>query len=449
MKYVNCALLFLLFSFVVSCENEIVESNDIRTAGIWVNIDGYSRTSVNSNHQILWSEGDKISVFGSDGLNREYELSKGAGNTSAFFVGEEGENDLAFYPYNETNSYNNSTQTLHFTLPDEFTFNSKNINQFPMIGRFLDDGSDNVSFRNIGALLSVTLVNIPFNYTYITLSSEDKSIAGNAEVSWDNGMPQMEIKDDASASKTITIDFEASSTPTTKTFHFMLPVADYSKLTIQAGVVKEGTAVSTIKSAPLNVVRNGHYELTHYMNGSYAVKSDGTLIPSSDIQESLSADEKDNYIAVAIIDDEDKFMLGKLCRNGIWGSRNQTICGEQYTGNDGGKSDKEGKENTINGILSEDNLQFSGIGQQLISYRNESVFKDWYIPSAGQAYELIYQNKGAINSVLSKIGNTIPTANYWTSTEYDKDQAWYITDQGYVSYNYKDVDYSVWFIRDF
>ena len=70
---------------------------------------------------------------------------------------------------------------------------------------------------------------------------------------------------------------------------------------------------------------------------------------------------------------------------GLCGVRTQTICEKQYTGSNGGISDEAGKKNTDR-ILSDINLASSGIGHKLVSYRESSVFKDWYIPSAGQWY---------------------------------------------------------------
>jgi len=54
----------------------------------------------------------------------------------------------------------------------------------------------------------------------------------------------------------------------------------------------------------------------------------------------------------------------------------------------------------------------------------------WYLPALGEV-DLIWQNKSAINTVLTGLGQSSLTEDrYWSSTEYSSDYAWreYMTD---------------------
>lgn len=75
--------------------------------------------------------------------------------------------------------------------------------------------------------------------------------------------------------------------------------------------------------------------------------------------------------------------------------------------------------------------------------------RDWYIPSCGQL-ALIFLNMQEINKALEKIGGKQLTGNgYWSSTEYNKDMAWYIGFQnGPVSGYEKSGKFRVRLIRD-
>lgn len=75
--------------------------------------------------------------------------------------------------------------------------------------------------------------------------------------------------------------------------------------------------------------------------------------------------------------------------------------------------------------------------------------RDWYIPSCGQL-ALIFLNMQEINKALDKIGGKQLTANgYWTSSECNKNMAWYIGfKNGPVSGYEKSGKFRVRLIRD-
>ena len=56
----------------------------------------------------------------------------------------------------------------------------------------------------------------------------------------------------------------------------------------------------------------------------------------------------------------------------------------------------------------------------------------WYLPAVGQMKRL-YDNFNEVNETLEKVGGTIFERNgytYWSSTEHDSDDAWYMCSIG-------------------
>ena len=73
----------------------------------------------------------------------------------------------------------------------------------------------------------------------------------------------------------------------------------------------------------------------------------------------------------------------------------------------------------------------------------EGGFTDWYVPAAGQLYEM-YNKISDINAALQNIGGTALESDvYWSSSEYSKDNAWraYFS-SGIISYDLYGKNYS-------
>ena len=87
------------------------------------------------------------------------------------------------------------------------------------------------------------------------------------------------------------------------------------------------------------------------------------------------------------------------------------------------------------------------------TYPNSNAYKapasssGWFLPSVGQLKSGLFENRAAIELALTKAGgNGFSNSYSWSSTEnrYDSDRAWYVDfSNGYVSYNYKNYDYTV------
>ena len=81
---------------------------------------------------------------------------------------------------------------------------------------------------------------------------------------------------------------------------------------------------------------------------------------------------------------------------------------------------------------------------------NNGGFTDWYIPAAGQLFE-IYTNRTNINAALSAMTATqFSFADYyWSSSEYSSGGGWFVDFRsGNVDYSGKDSGRRVRFVRD-
>lgn len=235
-----------------------------------------SRTAMNGN-SVIWSEKDAISVFtqsGSDNYNNKYDLKKGAGSGNATFSGQmEGENPVkvvALYPYAADATYGNNKVALTMKSTYEYAENSNN--SAPMACLIKPESSSTLAFKNAGALMSVTVNNIPAGYNKATLTSKaatnnDASstvpaLTGKAEITFDTGgYPTLGMTNDGGNGNVITITFTATTTGlTNKTFYFPIPVAEYPAL--EVAISKEGSDEKVLKTKGLKAERSQRYTST-------------------------------------------------------------------------------------------------------------------------------------------------------------------------------------------
>jgi hypothetical protein len=153
------------------------------------------------NASVYWSDKDQILVYttlvdamGITSYKLPYELNSASGATSGIFGGDydatkHGDKLLAFYPYTddiaEGLSYDADYKYLQFTLPYLSEWKGEtDLSGFPMVGLFDADNASAIQFRNAGAVLDLTIKNIPAGYNVATLTSKDDGVylAGPARI---------------------------------------------------------------------------------------------------------------------------------------------------------------------------------------------------------------------------------------------------------------------------
>lgn len=173
-------------------------------------------------------------------------------------------------------------------------------------------------------------------------------------------------------------------------------------------------------------------------NGVYAVGADGRPVMKEDADESC--------IGVALITDNQKIMIAKEdATDGTnttmyWGYNlyNMNVAGiTETTDSNSAKADFNGKANTaaIIAAYTEHSVEMNSRDMaKVLQELNTAEDTDWYIPSAGQLYE-IYTNRTSIDEALTTIGGTTYASDiYWSSSEHSSSSGWAVYfASGYVS----------------
>ena len=246
---------------LTACEKTSVDSAFISNGTVKAFIaeeESQTRTALNGS-KIIWSKDDKISIF-TEYTNNTFKnnlgtITQGEGTTSADFtvVYEEGytKKVLAVYPYNANTSYNGK---VTINMPNTYSYTEGSINGFPMAA-IISDQNAPISFKNAGALMQLTVNNIPAGYNSATLAA-NTPIAGECLITFIDGIPSMTASNNADNNKKIVISWEPSSQMTNKTFYFPLPIADYDNLTFS---ISNGLQTININSKALDAQRSKRY----------------------------------------------------------------------------------------------------------------------------------------------------------------------------------------------
>lgn len=273
MKKILFTSLAVLGLGITGCSNEDLGVAKSGVDEVYASMeDADSRTAMNGN-SVVWNADDEIGVFvmsenPSTYTNTKYTLSTGAGTKDAGFSGLlEGDNPVkkaAFYPYDSGASYDGS-KIISLTLKDTYNYKEGENSSAPMACQIGESAQNVLAFKNAGALMSVTVNNIPKDYTWAKLTSTTAAerttvptIAGSAQIAFDNGTPTLTTTGTSNTSS-ITINFTASNGVTSKTFYFPLPVADYPALELSIG---NSSTNKVLKTKALNAKRNERYITT-------------------------------------------------------------------------------------------------------------------------------------------------------------------------------------------
>lgn len=247
------------------------------TDEVYASVEGEGTRTAMQGNSVVWCQDDEISIFvqsdQSEIKNQKYTLNDGIGTGSGKFTStQEGTDPVkvaALYPYSSTATYNNENKTISLEMKNNYTYSENSNNEAPMACLIEENAQSSLSFKNAGALMCITVKNIPAGYTNAILTSDAKdatndatvpAIAGKAQITFDEaGLPFLAMASDATG-KTITITFDAAETKTEKTFYFPLPVANYPALTVK--LTDNNNQEKVLKAKGLNAKRNTRYTTT-------------------------------------------------------------------------------------------------------------------------------------------------------------------------------------------
>ncbi len=206
----------------------------------------YTRTALDENNNVIWSEGDQISVFSATTANNPFILNEGANTNygtfrpNSYTGGTESSGSIsnlsanvAYYPYNSnvTVSENNGSYTLKVTFPAKQTYSTSGTfgnGTSPMVAVTSSTLDANLKFKNVGAIFRLQLKGSA-SITKIIFSAEE-NLAGNCNITASNtSNPSVSVVE---GSKTIILDcgegVQLSDTPTNFIVS-MLPVENLTE----------------------------------------------------------------------------------------------------------------------------------------------------------------------------------------------------------------------------
>ena len=242
----------LLFA---GCAKEAAEKFEVASYNTTIGavIDGVdTKAALADDGTFTWQTGDKIAVYTSKGVFKEFVLTGGEGTNKANFSGtlDEGEtvSEVAVYPSVFNPQYVSASE-IKVTLPETYTYEGENT-RVPMIAQL--DKSGLLTFRQNGGVIKFSVTGIPEGASKLVIQA-DQDLAGTYTTAPFKTNQYKPIAGEGSSS-IVTINF--TRTGDAMNFYLPVPVAEYNAMTIVLQK-EDGTAISQKLSTKKNLVGIG------------------------------------------------------------------------------------------------------------------------------------------------------------------------------------------------
>lgn len=220
-----------------------------------------SRTTLDGNYNVIWSEGDEIVIFGiSDSENNDgriFTLSEGAGTTNGVFAGSlDGEyaNYYAFYPYSMYIGIYTSGEYI-INLPQSAVFTEQNFvkDANPMIACGTE--KDGLSFKNLCGIVEFRIAGTGTINTIQVVSGDGQPVSGmfNANPTTLELSPAAGNENYTNIYASLENPIELSQTP--RSIYAILPAGTYSNLSIRT-IDDNGTLTIRTAKNDITVTRS-------------------------------------------------------------------------------------------------------------------------------------------------------------------------------------------------
>jgi len=199
---------------------EVIREAKVFTAIIDDTTSPETRTSLDAEGNVLWKQGDQVSIFAGSTVNEQYQVTDASdGKTAAslnkvgdsgFVAGTEIDNNVAFYPYASTAAIAKSAGSYvisDITLPATQTYAEGSFGNgaFPMAAVTGSTGDMNLKFKNVLGGLKLQLKGTASIASISITGNNNEVLCGAAEVIVANGStPSINLTD--ASSKTVTLD---------------------------------------------------------------------------------------------------------------------------------------------------------------------------------------------------------------------------------------------------
>lgn len=222
------------------CQNESIVEKLPESSIFYATIeDNSTKTSLDENRNVLWKQGDQISVFDGNTINKQYQVTDASdGKTSAtlnvingggYVAGTELTNNVAFYPYAAGNEIakNGAGYNISCTIPatQNYAEGSFGNGAFPMVAVSGSTSDKNLSFKNVLGGLKLQLKGTAKIASITVTGNNNEILYGAATVTAQNGNTPTIALSDASA-QTVTLNCGSGvqlNTTTATVFIIALP----------------------------------------------------------------------------------------------------------------------------------------------------------------------------------------------------------------------------------
>ena len=247
-----------------------------------------TRTYMDTDNNIRWSEGDQITGFMRSTLGVQYQVNPASvGETSASFdevssgglnAGTELDHIIAWYPYSSSVKVakSNDDYTLNVALPAEQTYSKDSFGNgsFPMVAV---SQTNNITFRNVCGAMKLQLKGTQNVASVKVEGNNGEKLSGEATVTayTDGSKPGISMASGASTSVTLTCpegilldentatEFIISLPPTVFTKGFTVTVTDNDGKTYKVNTDKENAVIrSSLLVMPEVTLENSGQEET-------------------------------------------------------------------------------------------------------------------------------------------------------------------------------------------
>ncbi|MEG0163507.1 MAG: hypothetical protein RR652_06180, partial [Mucinivorans sp.] len=209
MKKLLFASIVLLVAIVSSCtKSELTVAPDgSNTLSAVVENSNDSRTTLGDGNSVIWSSGDKLSVFNQADQSQqaEYTLIKGAGSVRAVFQSNKplgAVDKYAFYP--ASTGATCAAGVMSFNLPDTqpYTQASFTNGYNPMVAK--SNAQGDLSFRNLCGVIKLQLTGTA-TVAKVVMQTAGQVVAGAMTVKMDyTDVPVMKVATTGPTSITLT-----------------------------------------------------------------------------------------------------------------------------------------------------------------------------------------------------------------------------------------------------
>lgn len=230
---------------LVSCQKEQNTIVQEETTTLHFGLGEATKATHTAAVQLLWAEGDDISVDTPLGF-KTFDLVSGEGTASGTFQINEtvtvNENATAVYPAALAPSWSDGKLTM--TLPDSYAWTAHGV-QAPMIS-WVNNAYP--YFHLLGALIKLDVYNVPETATKLVFTTDGQNVSGDFVMNGSNA-----IETSAGTNNTVTITF-AAGTAANMTFFVPVPAGTYTNCTFSLQSTSE--ALKTVKAASITVAKD-------------------------------------------------------------------------------------------------------------------------------------------------------------------------------------------------